>query len=328
MGFLLEVLILQPKEVTKGNMTNVEILLTRGLPASGKSTWAKEWVAEDSDWRLRVNRDALRDQLFDKFHGLTRMQEDHINLLEEAMVTSAIKAKVSVVVDATHLKAAYVKRWYDIGNRLGVPVNVKDFETDVELCVLRDEQRDRQVGEEVIRDLYTRFFNKGKLPKLSPNVVPALSGRAYVRNRSLPKAVWVDVDGTLAERVHDGAPQPVRGPFDEARVGEDAVIEHVADLVRILKAAGYKIVIMSGRSDACQDQTERWLIENAIPYDDIFMRKFGDSRKDSVVKEELFWNNVAPKYDIEYALDDRQQVVDHTREVLKIPVLQVAPGLF
>ena len=67
---------------------------------------------------------------------------------------------------------------------------------------------------------------------------------------------------------------------------------------------------------------------NNIPYDDIFMRKFGDKRKDSTVKEELFWTHVAPKYDIEFALDDRQQVVDHTREVLKIPVLQVAPGLF
>jgi hypothetical protein len=58
------------------------------------------------------------------------------------------------------------------------------------------------------------------------------------------------------------------------------------------------------------------------------MRPFGDKRKDSTIKEELFWNNVAPNWDIRFALDDRQQVVDHTRDVLKIPVLQVAPGLF
>jgi predicted kinase len=309
-------------------MTNVEIKLMRGLPASGKSTIAKAWVAEDPDWRIRVNRDDLRHQMQDKFWGLSRMQEDTITLMEDAMVNAAIQAKVSVVVDATHLKASYIKRWYDVGNRLGVPVNVHDVETDVELCVLRDEQRDRQVGEEVIRDLHRRFFNKGKLPKLSPNIVPELSGRAYVRNPSLPKAVWVDVDGTLAERDHPDAPQPVRGPFDESRVGEDAVIEHIADLVRMLYENGYDIVIMSGRSDACKEETERWLIENDIPYSAIFMRKFGDSRKDSVVKEELFWTEVAPRFDIEFALDDRQQVVDHTREVLKIPVLQVAPGLF
>lgn len=315
-------------------MTNVEIVLTRGLPASGKSTWAKEWVAENSDWRLRINRDDLRHQLFNKYHPLTRMQEDHVTLFEESMVEAAIKAKVSVVVDATHLKASYVKRWYDIGNRLGVPVNVQDFDTDVEACVFRDRTRmvkgERFVGEEVIRDMYRRFFNKGKLPKLSPNIVVELSGRAYVRNRELPKAVWVDLDGTLAERVHDLAPQPVRGPFDEARVGEDAVIEHIADLVRLLHKDGYKIVIMSGRSTLCQEESERWLIENDIPYDDIFMRDpvLHKNTKDSVVKEDLFWSKVAPKYDIEFALDDRQQVVDHTREILNIPVLQVAPGNF
>ncbi|QFG12278.1 polynucleotide kinase [Arthrobacter phage Racecar] len=313
-------------------MTNVEIKLVRGLPASGKSTWAKQWVDENEDWRIRINRDDIRHQIVNKYWPLSRMQEDHTTLMEEAMVTAAIKAKVSVVIDATHLRASYVKRWYDVANRLGVSVSVQDFETDVDECVRRDairgQQGDRFVGEEVIRDLHKRFFVKGKLPKLPENTVAELSGRAYVRNRELPKAVWVDVDGTLAERVHPLANVPVRGPFDEDRVEEDAVIDHIADLVRLLHANGYKIVIMSGRSDACQERTERWLIENNIPYDDIFMRPFGDTRKDSVIKEELFWTHVAPKYDIEFALDDRQQVVDHTREVLNIPVLQVAPGNF
>lgn len=313
-------------------MTAPQIVLTQGLPASGKSTWAKEWVAEDEDWRIRINRDDIRHQIVNKYWPLSRMQEDHVTLMEESMVTAAIKAKVSVVIDATHLRAAYIKRWYDVANRLGVSVTVQQFETDVEECVRRDFDRglngDRSVGEEAIRALHKRFFVKGKLPKLPENNPQVATGRAYVRNRSLPRAVWFDLDGTLAERVHPLAPQPVRGPFDEARVGEDAVIEHVADLARILHAAGYKIVIMSGRSTACQEESERWLIENEIPYDDIFMREAGDQRKDSVVKEDLFWTHVAPKYDIEYALDDRQQVVDHTREVLKIPVLQVAPGNF
>jgi hypothetical protein len=51
-------------------------------------------------------------------------------------------------------------------------------------------------------------------------------------------------------------------------------------------------------------------------------------RKDNLVKHDLFWANVAPKWDVHYCLDDRQQVVDFTRDVLKIPVLQVQPGLF
>lgn len=309
-------------------MNYTEIKLMRGLPASGKSTIAHDWVADDPDWRIRVNRDDLRQQMYNKFWGLTHHQEQTVSLMEEAMVRAAVNAKISVVVDATHLKAKFVKRWYDVANSLGVDIHVQDVDTPLEKCLEWNEKRERTVDPEVIKDMHRRFFIKGKLPKLSENVKPEFSGRAYVRNLSLPKAVWVDVDGTLAERVHPLAPQPVRGPFDEARVGEDAVIEHIADLVRLLHADGYKIVIMSGRTDACQEETERWMIENEIPYDAIFMRKFGDDRKDSIVKEELFWENVAPNYDVEFALDDRQQVVDHTREVLKIPVLQVAPGLF
>jgi hypothetical protein len=199
----------------------------------------------------------------------------------------------------------------------------------VEECVRRDALREKKVGEEVIRDLGRRFLNKGKLPKLSPNEPLTLaSGRAYTPNPLLPKAVWLDIDGSIAERVHPLAPQPVRGPFDESRVFEDALIEHVHDVVLALKDAGYKIVVMSGRSMACYEETKRWLDHHKVPYDDIFMRAVGDKRKDSTVKEELFWNHVAPKYDIRFALDDRQQVVDHTREVLKIPVFQVQPGDF
>jgi predicted kinase len=37
-----------------------KLILTRGVPASGKSTWAKAWVEEDPLNRVRVNRDNLR----------------------------------------------------------------------------------------------------------------------------------------------------------------------------------------------------------------------------------------------------------------------------
>lgn len=310
-------------------MTEKEIVLTRGLPASGKSTIAHAWVAENPDWRIRVNRDDLRKGGYDKYFGLSRHQEQTITLQEEVLVAALLDAGISPIVDALHLKASYVKRWYDVGNKLEVPVRVIDVPTDVDECVLRDSEREKRVGEEVIRDLHTRFFKKGKLPKLPSNsLTDQVTGRAYIPDPTKPKAVWVDVDGTLAEREHEDAPQPVRGPFDEARVGEDAVIQHIADLVRLLHADGYAIIIMSGRSDACQFETEMWLRDNDIPYTDIFMRPFGDGRKDSTIKEELFWNHVAPRYDIRFALDDRQQVVDHTREVLKIPVLQVQPGNF
>lgn len=29
-----------------------KIILTRGIPGSGKSTWAKKWAKEDSEYRM------------------------------------------------------------------------------------------------------------------------------------------------------------------------------------------------------------------------------------------------------------------------------------
>ena len=36
-----------------------KLILCRGIQGSGKSTWAKAWVAEDPEHRIRINNDDL-----------------------------------------------------------------------------------------------------------------------------------------------------------------------------------------------------------------------------------------------------------------------------
>ena len=36
-----------------------KIIVLQGIPASGKSTWARQWVSEDPEHRVRFNRDSL-----------------------------------------------------------------------------------------------------------------------------------------------------------------------------------------------------------------------------------------------------------------------------
>lgn len=40
-----------------------KIILCQGIQGSGKSTWAKAWVKEDSEHRVRLNYDDLRNML-------------------------------------------------------------------------------------------------------------------------------------------------------------------------------------------------------------------------------------------------------------------------
>lgn len=304
-------------------MADQVIKLTRGLQNSGKTTYARNWVAEDPDWRVRINRDDIRKQIADKFWGLSRHQEETVTILQTAQTEAAIKAKMSVIIDDTNLKAKTAKHWLKLGKKLNVPVEFIDIEFDLEECIRRDKLRDRQVGEEVIRDYYQRFFQKGKYPRVPILEDNVPEGKAYEPNPELPKAVWIDVDGTLANMKPSG-----RGPFEWHRVGEDEPFQHVIDVVHALKKDDYKLVVMSGRDEICKEDTLLWLKKHGIVPDDIFMRPNGSQEKDNKVKHDLFWNHVAHKYDVRFALDDRQQVVDFTRDVLKIPVFQVAPGDF
>ncbi len=52
------------------------------------------------------------------------------------------------------------------------------------------------------------------------------------------------------------------------------------------------------------------------------------SRKNAIIKKELFEQQIAEKYFIELVLDDRDQVVDMWRLELGLPCLQVNYGDF
>ena len=45
----------------------LKIIITRGIPGSGKTTWAKDVVKENSNY-IRINRDDLRIMLIGKWY--------------------------------------------------------------------------------------------------------------------------------------------------------------------------------------------------------------------------------------------------------------------
>jgi hypothetical protein len=84
---------------------------------------------------------------------------------------------------------------------------------------------------------------------------------------------------------------------------------------------------VSGRTDDCQPQTEKWLQQYEVNYASLYMRKTGDMRKDSIMKDEIYRQHIEGKYNVKFVLDDRQQVVDMWRG-LGLTVFQVDEGDF
>jgi hypothetical protein len=147
---------------------------------------------------------------------------------------------------------------------------------------------------------------------------------------SKPRAVIFDVDGTLALR--DETDPNVRTWYDWARVGEDlpnpAVIELAHLLIAAQSAGGPELIVVSGRDGICRPETEKWLSAREVFYAELHMRAPKDNRKDSIVKREIYERDIAPRWDVAWVVDDRQQVVEMWRDELGLTCFQVAPGKF
>jgi len=291
-----------------------KIIICKGLPASGKSTWASDFVALNQNWK-RVNKDDLRSMV--QGGAWSGKMERQILKTRDTLIRQWLGEGFNVIVDDTNLNPKHEDHIREIGKEFGVSVEVKWFHIDVETAIERDLKRNRSVGERVIR----KMFNDWIRPKVTP----------MIQDKSLERAIIVDIDGTVAKM--DG-----RGAFDWNRVGEDKPNSPIIDIVQRF-AGSHIIIFMSGRDSVCREQTLAWLNDNVCrpPYlrfpitsntSRLFMRPEGDMRKDSIVKRELFDTHVRDKFYIDFVLDDRDQVVEMWRNDLGLTCLQVDWGDF
>lgn len=283
----------------------MKAIVTVGVSASGKSTYAAELVKNGF---TEINRDWIRFNLVKPGANWSNWKwkdEKEVDFIEGKMVMDAWSRGDNIVISNTNLNPQIRKKMIDALEDLGYDVQIVPLPITIEEAFKRDNLRANGVGEGVIYKQYQQWLD--------------FSGRrTYTPEYHKRDCLIVDVDGTIAE-MHD------RGPFDWKKVGQDKPRQFVIDMVQ-----GYRnyndcdIVICSGRSDECFGETYQWLLDNNVFFDRLYMRKEGDYRKDNAVKEEIFWNEIVPEYNVLGAVDDRPQMIRLWHE-LKIPnVIAVA----
>ncbi len=277
----------------------LKVILTKGLPASGKSTWAKQLLAENPNTYKRINKDDLRAMLDNSKHS--QDAEKFVLRVRDALILLALSEGKHVVIDDTNLAQKHETRIKQLV-RGKAEVIIQDF-TDVplETCIYRDRMRQASVGEKVIRQMYKQFLQP---PVKKVEIV-----------EGLPHVIICDLDGTLA--LFNG-----RNPYDASTCANDILNPVVAQLLR-----GRKVILASGREEKYREPTLIFLKKHDIEYIDLFMRPTDDKRRDAVVKQEIFDAHIRGKYNIDFVLDDRNQVVEMWRE-LGLVCLQVAEGDF
>ncbi len=276
-----------------------KVVILKGLPASGKSTWARKIIDDNPGRYKRISKDDLRAMLDNG--KWSKANEKFILSVRDSLILQALKEGHHVLVDDTNLHPKHEQAIRELVKGQAV-VEIKDFtDVPVEECIERDRRRSNYVGEQTIRKMYRDFLQ----PKITPP--------AYVEG--LPDVVICDLDGTLA--LPNG-----RNVYDAAACEDDLVNEVIRGILASCQAY---VILVSGRSEEHRPQTERWLTKHAIIYSQLLMRKEGDYRKDAIVKYEIYQEHIAGKCNVKFILDDRNQVVAVWR-ALGLTVLQVADG--
>lgn len=287
----------------------MKLLMLKGLPGSGKSTWAKTFVEHNPGW-VRINKDDLRKMMSSYRPG---KDEDLILFWRDSLIISALRRGKSVIVDDTNFHPKHEESLKKIiyGEQgLVDPLFICDFEikifdTPLKECIANDLKRSVSVGEKVIKKMWRQYLApKFEKPPENPDLKPILI---------------CDLDGTLA--LHNG-----RSPYDMEKCETDLVNYSILNVITNMKCG---VIFVTGREDKWREKTVWWLTNQVVfPFDyKLFMRETDDHREDSIIKQEIYDREIKGKYNVEFVLDDRNRVVDMWRRN-GLTCLQVAEGDF
>jgi predicted kinase len=285
-----------------------KIILTVGCPGSGKSTWTREFISKNPGY-FNINRDDYRQSIMGheerdeykytkkKESIVTYMQHDAAHMI---LCQDTIKG---VIISDTNLNPERRKVWEEYAKEMGHQIEYKVFDVPWTELVKRNSKRGtKSVPIDVLRSMYSHMREYQGL-------------EVYTGTEFAKKAVIFDLDGTLALHV-------ARGPFELKKLSTDAPNKMVVQYLKMLHHSGYSIITVSGRESGTEEDpmeyyeaTKAWMDKYGIPYETHIQRAQGDERKDDIVKEEIFWNKIAPHYDVKLAIDDRNQVVEMWRRI-------------
>lgn len=134
-------------------MNRPRLILLCGIPGSGKSTYAKEYIVQNSN-TVHLSSDSIRAELY----GDESIQGDPAEVfsLMQKRAVEALNNGNDVLYDATNItrkdRASIISICPKFAN-----IEAHIIWAPIEVCIERDSKRERTVGKEVVDRILKRF---------------------------------------------------------------------------------------------------------------------------------------------------------------------------
>lgn len=152
-----------------------KLFILRGLPASGKSSWAKKYVNEHPETSIILSKDGIREMLgvywVEEREPLVsrifhRMLHDIVSHGTFAYISSDKNAEIKsidnnfdIIIDNTNLNIDDVNEIMNDAYLHDYKIQEVIFNMPVEKCIEGDSKRKRSVGRKVIENFYHTYIS-------------------------------------------------------------------------------------------------------------------------------------------------------------------------
>ncbi len=314
----------------------MQVYFTVGISASGKSTWAKDFVhtrnllfkADKTSLEfIEINRDEIRAVVAVEKGVISKVEdftwdvwkwkwENRVTEIQKEKIDSAVASLKGIVISDTNLNydrlVGIAKKFEEWNYKVKFVLFSQTFDSALKW----DTARKNGVGVYVLRDQWKKFLDfHDKISTCDWFKKRIEHGTIHkqlkhVKSPDKKNVILFDIDGTVAHM--NG-----RSPFEWDKVKEDKPDDLLSELIGMyLCVNSHKVIFLSGRDGVCYNETLEWIKKN-IPNvrftpngnAELIMREANDTRKDWAIKQEIFFDKIDPYYNVIAVFDDRPQVV-------------------
>lgn len=137
-----------------------EIILTIGLPGSGKSTYVNNNFIKPGISHQILCLDDIRLAMGDIFN---RKTEDIIIAMHNVMARAFMERGLSIIIDSTNISKKVVSYWQELADEYGYSIKGIFFDTSVEECMRRKCGKNK-----LTKEVYEKMYRQ--LEELKPEM--------------------------------------------------------------------------------------------------------------------------------------------------------------